>query len=126
MIKSPNIRRDIYFDITIHINKIKDCISGENEEKVINVFKNLEYQQGIDYERQFPIGNRFVLDFAFPKLKICIEIDGKSHEKKKQIKIDKKRDKFLYDMGWVVIRIPDEKFFGNSGTFYKFLIKEVV
>jgi len=120
------MHRQIYFDKTIHIQKIKDCISGNNEQQVIKVFESLDYKLGKDYFRQYPIGCRFVLDFAFVNEQLAIEIDGKSHDFKKQRIKDKKRDRFLYNNNWVVIRIKDKDFFGYKGLFYKFLIKEIV
>jgi very-short-patch-repair endonuclease len=43
-------------------------------------------------------------DFAWPKLKIDVEIDGGTHNLEKVKKIDKKRDKFSENKGWKVIR----------------------
>ena len=43
-------------------------------------------------------------DFAFPELKIDIEIDGGTHLSDKVKKIDERRDSFSKDRGWTVIR----------------------
>jgi 5-methyltetrahydrofolate--homocysteine methyltransferase len=43
-------------------------------------------------------------DFAFPDLKIDVEIDGATHNTEKVKKIDERRDIFSKDNGWVVIR----------------------
>lgn len=43
-------------------------------------------------------------DFAWPKQKIDVEIDGATHQTAKVKKIDKRRDKFSSDNGWIVIR----------------------
>ncbi len=115
-----------YFDTTIHIQAVKDCISGNNEKMVIEVLDFLGYKLGRDYFRQYPIGCKFVLDFAFVNEQVALEVDGVDHNGKKQKKIDKQRDNFLYDNNWVVIRISDKDFFGYKASFYKFLIKEVV
>jgi very-short-patch-repair endonuclease len=115
-----------YFDRTIHIKKIKDCISGQNEERVLIVLENLGYKIGKDFERQHPIGQRYVLDFAFVNEQVSIEVDGISHEQRKQQRKDAVRDTYLLENNWITIRIPDKKFFGASGSFYKSLIKEVV
>lgn len=118
--------RQRYFDKTIHIQKIKDCISGKNEIKVIKILENLDYKINQDFVRQHPIGSKFVLDFAFIKEQVAIEIDGKNHKCKKQKNKDKKRDKFLKENNWIPIRINDNEFFGEKGMFYKYLIKEIV
>lgn len=43
-------------------------------------------------------------DFAFPELKIDVEIDGGTHLTEKVKKIDERRDKFSQENGWKVIR----------------------
>lgn len=51
---------------------------------------------------QYPV-NKFFVDFGNPYLKIAIECDGKEFHKDKQK--DEKRDKDLWDSGWIVFRI---------------------
>lgn len=48
-------------------------------------------------------------DFAWPELKIDVEIDGATHLSEKVKKIDARRDKFSQDNGWVVIRFTAEQ-----------------
>jgi len=43
-------------------------------------------------------------DFAFPELKIDVEIDGAIHETPKVKRIDERRDAFSKSHGWTVIR----------------------
>jgi len=43
-------------------------------------------------------------DFAFPELKIDIEIDGNTHSQENVKQIDIRRDKFSTENGWRVIR----------------------
>jgi very-short-patch-repair endonuclease len=43
-------------------------------------------------------------DFAFPELKIDVEIDGGTHSQEQVKKIDERRDKFSNENGWQVIR----------------------
>lgn len=51
---------------------------------------------------QYPIGNFFV-DFGNPVAKVAIECDGKEFHK--DVKKDDRRDKILFDLGWIVYRI---------------------
>jgi len=44
------------------------------------------------------------LDFAQPALRLCVEIDGTSHRKRKDI--DARRDELLAKRGWKTLRIP--------------------
>ena len=43
-------------------------------------------------------------DFAFPDLKIDVEIDGGTHLSEKVIKIDQRRDEYSKSIGWTVLR----------------------
>ena len=43
-------------------------------------------------------------DFAFPKFKLDVEIDGGTHLTEKVQKIDERRDKWSKERGWKVIR----------------------
>lgn len=56
--------------------------------------------------------SKYSLDFAWPAKKLYIEIDGSQHENSKEY--DKKRDKFLYDNGWVGLRISWSYFYNNT------------
>jgi very-short-patch-repair endonuclease len=104
----------------------KDNMAGQNEDGAIKIFDLLGYSLGSDYVRQYPIGERFVLDFAFVNEQVAIEIDGDSHRTKKQKAIDAKRDKYLSRNGWVPLRIYDKDLNGYKGSFFKNLIREIV
>lgn len=120
------LSRQRYFDITVHHPKIKDCISGDNEDRAIGLLTSLGYYEGTDFYRQHPIGDRYVVDFAFIKEMVALEIDGKSHEEKRQKRSDKIRDRYLRENKWAVLRIKDADLFGYKGSFYRNLIREVV
>lgn len=78
-----------FFSSTIYHPKVRECISGENENYVIKVLEMIGYHEFIDFVRQYPIGEKFVLDFAFVKEQVALEIDGQTHRYKKQRKNDK-------------------------------------
>ena len=49
---------------------------------------------------------RYSLDFAWPHLKKCIEMDGDQHyTNDQQIQSDLRKDQYLKDAGWKVLRI---------------------
>jgi leucyl-tRNA synthetase len=48
------------------------------------------------------VGN-FIIDFAFPKLKIGIEVDGKIHDRTRNR--DEARDGYLANRGWHIVRL---------------------
>lgn len=57
-----------------------------------------QYQQGL-----------YSYDFAFPSIKLDIEIDGGTHTSEKVLAKDLRRDTFSASLGWVVIRFPASK-----------------
>jgi very-short-patch-repair endonuclease len=71
------------------------------EKYFTEVFKN----EGIVVVKSFYIG-LYELDFCIPDKKIDIEIDGSQHYyDEKIVESDKRRNKFLEDDGWDIIRI---------------------
>lgn len=66
--------------------------------------------KGWIHQMQFSI---YQIDFAFPEYKLCVEIDGSTHDLKHVKKIDKRRDKFLNDEGWNVLRITAKEVKNN-------------
>ena len=74
-----------------------------------NIFKNaLESMNitGWTYNYQNSI---YAYDFAFPELKIDIEIDGNTHTQEKVKRIDERRDLFSKENGWQVIRFTAQE-----------------
>ena len=61
---------------------------------------------GFTFLRQKPI-NRFILDFYCAELNLAIEIDGNSHNNKKEY--DSERDKFLKQIGIITIRFTNDE-----------------
>lgn len=120
------LSRQIFFDRQVKMKKWQDSMAGKNEEEAVKILDTLGYKLGEDYVRQYPIGERFVIDFAFVNERIALEIDGDSHLSVKQKKKDKQRDSYLYRNGWIPLRMFDWDLTGYKGSFYKSLIKEIV
>lgn len=118
--------RALFFDKQVYMDVWKEAMAGKNEEKVISTLEGLGYKLGTDFERQYPIAERYVIDIAFPKEKVALEVDGNNHREARQKNKDKIRDRYLREHKWVTIRIPDNEFFGFKGSYYKWLIKEVL
>ena len=68
---------------------------------------------GLDFDRQRIIGN-YIVDFYLKSLGIVIEIDGSSHEFKKEY--DSDRDKYLKSLKIEVIRIEDRRIRNDLGN----------
>jgi len=57
----------------------------------------------VTVNRQKVIGN-YIADFYIASSKVVIELDGSQHYEDKEIENDKKRDKFLNNLGIKVLR----------------------
>ncbi len=66
--------------------------------------------KGWIHQMQFSI---YQLDFAFPEYKLCVEIDGSTHQQDKVKVIDNRRDKYLKEHGWNTIRISAKQIKNN-------------
>ncbi len=67
-----------------------------------NQVKNKQFK-GYDFDRQKIIGN-YIVDFYCGNCQVVIEIDGSSHDEKKEYDVE--RDAYLESLGLTVIRIP--------------------
>lgn len=68
-------------------------------------WKKILEKNGLDFEEQFQI-SRYCLDFAIVEKKIDIEIDGEQHHQDQRIiESDKRRNTYLQNLGWKIIRI---------------------
>ena len=82
----------------------KDNMTGKSypevwfERMLRNEGLNLEYV----YNMQF---FQYKLDFAWPSLRLCIEVDGEQHELLERKASDEQKDKKLKDSGWRVLHL---------------------
>ena len=59
---------------------------------------------GYQFNRQYAIGN-YIVDFISRKLKLIVEVDGRSHQFKYEE--DEKRDQQLQKLGYKVLRVTE-------------------
>jgi very-short-patch-repair endonuclease len=64
-----------------------------------------EQLNGVKYRRQHPIPP-YIVDFYAPQLKLVVEIDGDTHDEQKEY--DARRDNFLKNKGYEVLRFTNE------------------
>ena len=64
-------------------------------------------QLGVSFRRQVPLGNQYIADFFAPAARLVIEVDGASHDAKRQ-RADARRDRHLQRLGYRVLRLPTE------------------
>jgi very-short-patch-repair endonuclease len=65
---------------------------------------------GFDFDRQRPIGE-FIVDFYCKRLRLAIEVDGRSHDYKEEA--DVRRDRILADLGVRVLRVWNAEIRGD-------------
>ena len=65
------------------------------------------YLHGYKFRRQHPIED-YILDFYCAALKLCIEIDGVSHDTDARVLRDERRTQFLEARGIRVLRLRNE------------------
>lgn len=117
-----------FVDKTILHPKIKRCISSPEEYKFKPLLKSIGkenadwFHQPAYYDEER--GLVAIPDFAFPKERLIIELDGKDHRGKKKQR-DIERDMVFNSNEFSVIRIPvpmsDEKM-----SYWRIYIKETL
>ncbi len=68
--------------------------------------------QGYTFLRQRPIKN-YIVDFMCKKLRLIIEVDGITHHREEQWKLDKQRESELDDIGFSILRFTDNEVLGD-------------
>jgi len=68
--------------------------------------------KGFQFYRQRIIGN-YIVDFYCPKANLIIELDGGHHYTEESIKEDSRRDDYLKEQGYRVLRFSDRELFEN-------------
>jgi very-short-patch-repair endonuclease len=74
---------------------------------------NVLASRGYEVKAQVPCG-RYRIDLALPRYRIAIECDGKAyHSSRSQKAHDRKKDQFLRDHGWTVLRFTGSQINGK-------------
>ena len=76
----------------------------EGEKKLWSEWRTWKSLYGLQVRRQVPIGP-FVVDFAIHSAKLAIELDGEFHFTPEGQNKDAKRDRFLAQAGYSIVRI---------------------
>jgi very-short-patch-repair endonuclease len=59
------------------------------------------------FRRQYPIGS-YIADFACPQSRLVVEVDGATHASDEERAHDARRDRFMAEQGWTVVRVFNE------------------
>ena len=60
--------------------------------------------------------NHYKLDFAWPSERLCLEVDGSSHNSLQRQQQDARKTAFLEERGWTVFRVSNVKVKSMSTT----------
>lgn len=84
----------------------KNCEHSWPERWLIGVLeKEFGFIENKDYETEFYFHKQF-LDFAWPKRKLCIEVDGEQHKRfQDRVEADKRKNENLKKEGWRLLRL---------------------
>jgi very-short-patch-repair endonuclease len=58
----------------------------------------------VAFRRRAVLGNRFIVDFVAPRVRLVVEVDGSYHAQRAAA--DARRDSKLHRLGYRVLRIP--------------------
>jgi len=82
-------------------------------------------KEGIDFVFQYPVRTGFVLDFAWPDIKLAVEVDGPYHKLKKRRRADAFRDYMLKRGGWTILRFDVEMITEHIDEVIKIIKKKL-
>jgi len=86
------------------------------EHKVWTILRNHQFH-GLEFKRQYPIGN-YIVDFICRPKKLIIEIDGSQHNTPEGIKYDEQRTKYLEEHGYTILRFWNSDVDNNIEGIY--------
>lgn len=91
-------------------------------EKIFWSFARNRLLGGHKFKRQVPIGP-YIADFVCLERKLIIELDGPFHAQRAGY--DAKRDQFLEDQGFSVLRISNEELAGDASGVVAMILNEL-
>lgn len=68
---------------------------------------------GLKFRRQMPLGS-YIVDFACVERRLVVECDGRTHDNDDRRAHDMRRDAWLRENGWRVLRLTDERVIGGG------------
>ncbi len=88
----------------------RQSLRNQATETEVRLWDRLRKKQilGVRFRRQFSIGN-YIVDFYSPKIKLAIEIDGKSHDTETKREYDATREKEIRQLGINMLRFRNHE-----------------
>jgi very-short-patch-repair endonuclease len=81
----------------------------------------LKEMYGAHFRRQHPIGP-YIADFACVPLRLVLEVDGSTHYSDEGIAHDRRRDAYMTQRGWTVIRVTNEDVYRNLDGVFEMIL----
>jgi very-short-patch-repair endonuclease len=72
----------------------------------------LKQYHGAHFRRQHPVGP-YIADFVCIAAKLIVEVDGATHSSDREIAYDGRRDAYMKQRGWKIIRITNDDVYKN-------------
>ncbi|MDR1337802.1 MAG: endonuclease domain-containing protein [Rickettsiales bacterium] len=89
----------------------------DSEKKLFYALRDLKIAH---FQRQFPIGDKYIADIACRKHRLVIECDGSQHYTESGLASDWARDEFLQRYGYKIIRFSNGDIMKNiNGVLYE-------
>lgn len=87
---------------TSELRKCQTCIEKKMKEAL--------RRNGLKFEEQYNLDNKFLIDIAIPELKIAIECDGEYwHSLPRNQHVDKQKQIHCDKYGWQLLRFTDKE-----------------
>lgn len=81
----------------------------------------LKSMHGFHFRRQHPIGP-YIADFACVPARLVLEVDGATHGSKEEIAHNRRRDAYMKQRGWRVLRITNEDVYKNFDNVVEIIL----
>lgn len=86
--------------------------NSTSAEKYLWPFLKSKQVFGRKFRRQHGIGH-YIVDFYCASEKLIVELDGEVHDHPEQIIHDRRRDRYLKELGFKILRVNNELVFCN-------------
>jgi len=81
----------------------------------------LKSMHGFHFRRQHPIGP-YIADFACVPARLVLEVDGATHSSQQEIAYDRRRDAYMTQRRWRVLRVTNEDVYKNLGNVFEMIL----
>jgi very-short-patch-repair endonuclease len=81
----------------------------------------MKSMHGFHFRRQHSIGP-YVADFACVPVRLVLEVDGATHSSDREVAHDRRRDAYMTQRGWRVLRITNEDVYKNLDNVFEMIL----